>query len=191
MKLDCNKKILLTLIHHENPKMKQQWCNWVGEFCSVYRSYWSYRLSLYWLMQSILSIISIVSILAFSIAERCKLRWSIIQMTQQNLGWTFGVKGGDFSRLLAFTGICEYFTRSVWEINKIPFGLITSNSPQDKSFTLQTTRGVIFFPGKKGITIVICHLASEREIGWASGQTGSRRQGSAWNQRKVGKGGTV
>ena len=42
-------------------------------------------------------------------------------MTQQTLGWTFGVKRGEILRLLAFTGISKYCTRSVWKIDKIPW----------------------------------------------------------------------
>ena len=155
----CNTKILLTLINQANRKSKQQWCNWVGEVCSVNWSDQLYRLSLYLLMQSILSIVSIVSIvltLAFSISVRCN--WRIIQMNQQTLGWPFGVKGGNFSRLLESTFNCKYFTRSVWEINKTPLGVMTSNYPRGKSFPFETVVVVIFSPGKKGINIVIYHL---------------------------------
>ena len=35
---------------------------------------------------------------------------------------------------------------------------MTNNSPRGKFLTFKTVGVVIFFPGKKGITIVICHL---------------------------------
>ena len=108
------------------------------------------------LIWSIVLIVFIVSILGFSITVRCNLR--IIQITQQTLGWNFGLKRGSFSRLLEFTGICKYFTRYVWEINKIPLGVMTSNFPQGKNVTLRNHWGRNIFPGKKRITIVICHL---------------------------------
>ena len=148
MTLDCNTKILLTLINKANRKMKQQWCHWVGEVWSFNLSYWSYRLSSYLLMQLILSIVSIVprilivsilSIFAFSITVRCN--WRIIKITLQTLGWPYGVKRGKISRLLSFTGICRYFKRSVWEINKIPLGVMTSNYPQGNIFILQNRWG--------------------------------------------------
>ena len=125
--------------------MKQQWCHWVGDIYSVNWSDQAYRLSLYWLMQFILSIVLIVlivlivSILVFSITVR--FNWRIIQITQQTLGWTFGVKRGDFLSLLEFTGICKYFTRSVWDIHKIPLWVMTINSPWGKSFTLRNRWG--------------------------------------------------
>ena len=140
----CNTTILITLINQENLKSKKQWRNWVGEVCSVNRSDRSYLLFSYWFMQSILSIVSIILVLAFSIAVHCN--WSIVKMTQQTLVWTFGVKNGNFSRLLAFTGICKYFTRSVWEINKTLLGVLTSNYPQGKSFTLRDRWGCNIFP---------------------------------------------
>ena len=34
---------------------------------------------------------------------------------------------------------------------------MNNNSPQGKFLTFKTVGVVIFFPGKKGITIVICH----------------------------------
>ena len=147
MTLDCNTTILLTLINQANRKRKQQRCHWVGEVCSVNWTDQLYWLSLHLLMQLILliiSIVSIVSILAFSIKVRCK--WRIIQMTQQTLGWPFGVKKGNILGLLAFTGTCKYFRRSVWEINKIPLGVMTSNSPQGKIFTLRNCWGSNIFP---------------------------------------------
>ena len=36
---------------------------------------------------------------------------------------------------------------------------MTSNSAQGKSFTLRNRWGINIPPGKKGINIVICHLA--------------------------------
>ena len=116
--------------------------SWVGEGHSV--NWWIqlYRFSSYWLMQSILSILSIVLIVSIQeLIITMRYNWRIIKTTQKTLGWTFGVKEGNFLRLLAFTAICIKFTRSVWEINKILFGLMTSNSPQGKSFTLQNHCG--------------------------------------------------
>ena len=164
MKLDCKTTILLTLINQENRKRKHQWCHWVCEVCSVNLSDQSYQLSLYWLLQSILSIVLIVSIvsivliLAFSITV-CR-NWRTIQMTQQTLGLPFRLRRGEMLRLLVFTGTWKYFTRSVWDINKISLGLMANNSPQGKSLPLETVGVVIFYPGKKLITIVICHLGS-------------------------------
>ena len=80
-----------------------------------------------------------------------------------NSGMTFWVKKGDFSRLLAFTVICKYFTRSIKEINKIPLGEMTSNSPWGKNFTLLNSGVVIFSSGKGGIAIVICHLVQHMQ----------------------------
>ena len=112
-------------------------------------------------MQSILSIsliISIVSILSLSISACCN--WQIMQMTQQTLGWPFGVKKSNFLRLLAFTGICKGFTRYLQEINQIPLGVMTSNSHWGKIYTLRNCRGGNISPVKKWITIVIWHLGS-------------------------------
>ena len=157
----CNTTVQLTLINQGNRKGKQQWWNWVGEVCSVNQSDQSYWLYLYWLMQYILlilSIVSVVSILAFSIAVQCD--WKIIQMNQQTMGLPFGVKKGDFLRLMEFTGIWKYFKRSVWEINKINLMVMTINSPWNKIFTLCKLWGGNIFLGNKVVTIVIYHLAS-------------------------------
>ena len=142
----CNTTIILALINQANSKRKQYWRNWVGGVCIFNQSYWSYWLSLYWLMQSILLIVSIVSIVlivAFSISVRCN--WRIVLMTQQILGQTFGVKRENISRLMEFTGICKDFRRSVWEINKIPLGVMISNYPLGKMFTLQNIWGSNIF----------------------------------------------
>ena len=96
-------------------------------------------------------------------------------MTQQTLGWTFGVEKGNFLRLLAFTGICKDFTRSVWEINKISLGLMTGNSPRGKLFNFQNRWGSNIYPGKKLTTIVICHLYVICKVrGWSSTGRGDR-----------------
>ena len=63
---------------------------------------------------------------------------------------------------MEFTGICKYFTRSVWKINKIPLGVMTSNYPQGKSLPFKTVGVAICFRGKKGITLGICHLVSHQ-----------------------------
>ena len=153
MILDFNTTILLILINQENLKWKHQWWHWAGEVFSINWSDRSYKFSLYWLTQSIMSIILIVSmasialILEFSITVRWN--WKVIQMNQQTLGLTFGVKRGNFLRLLAFTGICKYFTRSIWEINKTPLGVMTSYYPQGKSLPLETFGVVIPPPDKR------------------------------------------
>ena len=69
----------------------------------------------------------------------------------KNFGVNFWGKRGKFSRLLAFTGILKDFTRSVKEINKIPLGLITSNSPLGKIFILRNYWGSNIFPSTKGV----------------------------------------
>ena len=87
-------------------------------------------------------------------------------MTQQTLGWHFGIKRGNLFRLLAFTGICKYLARSVWEINKITLGVMTGNSPWGKILTIWNRQGSNISPGKKGITIVICHLGKYGLVSW-------------------------
>ena len=140
----------LNLINHANRKRKHRWYHWVGKVCSVNWSDLSYWLSLCLLLQSILSIVliisivSIVLILSFSIALSCNLR--IIKMNQKILVWPCGVKRGNLSRLLAFTGIFKYFTRSIWEINEIPLGVMTSNPPWGKSFILWNRWGSNILP---------------------------------------------
>ena len=117
--------------------MKQQWFNWVSEVCSVNQSDRSYQLSSYWLMQLILLIVYIF----INCIHRVVLNFSALQLKANssdptNSGMTFWTKKGKFWRLLAFTGIYKDFTRSVWEINEILLGVITSVSPWIKFFTL-------------------------------------------------------
>ena len=102
--------------------------------------------------QLIRSIVSIVFVLIDAInsvnhfgrincIDRGVLRCSALQLKNNsndstNSGMTFGVLKGGFSILLACTGICKYFTRSVLDISNIALWVMTINSPWGKIFTL-------------------------------------------------------
>ena len=126
----CNTTILLTLINQAKSKkettvVKLGW--WGLQFRSI-------RLILSIVFVLIDAINYVDSIDRINRTNPVVLTYSAVQlkkrhMNQQTLGWPLGFKKGNFSKLLAFTGIWKYFTRSVWEINNITLGVMTSNSP--------------------------------------------------------------
>ena len=149
----------------------------------------------WWVLQFqlIRSIVSIVFILIDAIdsmdhidrincIDPSILNFSALQLKNNaneptNSGMTFGAKKGNFSGLLTFTGICKDFTRSVWETDKIPLWVMTSNYPQDKSLTLQNHWGSNISLFKKVITIVIWHLGAGRIRSATVGYRGEKGRG--------------
>ena len=70
-------------------------------------------------------------------------------MTKENMDELLGLKGELFD-ITGNTGIYKYFRGSIREINKIPLGVMTSDSPRGKSFTLRNCWGSNILPRKKG-----------------------------------------
>ena len=83
------------------------------------------------------------------------LNWSVLLLKDNwndpiKYGMEFWGKNENFLRLLAFIGIWKDFTRSIWEINNIPLGIMACNSPRGKIFTLRKNWGSNLFSRKKG-----------------------------------------